>query len=247
MRMPVVLITGAATRVGAGLSRYFANAGYKVALHYHSNAAQAAVIAAACPDRCHVFQADLRQPHAAVALFTDVITHFGSCDVLIHNASSFENVSFFELDAATLPAEFALNIFTPIALNKLFAQFHAEQTDTPSSPTIIHMIDARITAVRCDHFGYTLTQQTLAAATMMQAQALAPTIRVNALCPGPVFAAADNPSQFTQVCINTPLKKSVVIDDICNGLDFLIGNTAVTGQLLFIDNGQHMQNHANLD
>ena len=89
----VVLVTGAARRVGAGIARALHAAGATVALHYRHSAEaagrQAAALNALRPGSAATFQADLLDLPALPALIDAVVDRFGRLDGLVNNASSF--------------------------------------------------------------------------------------------------------------------------------------------------------------
>ena len=91
---PVVLITGAARRVGAEIARTLHAAGACVAIHYRASAAPANELAAALnalrPDvaggSAAAFAADLLDTAALPVLIEAVVARFGRLDALVNNA-----------------------------------------------------------------------------------------------------------------------------------------------------------------
>ncbi len=102
----VVLITGAARGIGRAIAQQFAQHGATVALHYHSQQAEAEKTLAALPGAGHtLFQADIRIPSATEQLVQSVIAQFGRLDVLVNNTGIYPDhriadVSFDEWQAA---------------------------------------------------------------------------------------------------------------------------------------------------
>ena len=89
----VVLVTGAAKRVGAALARGFHAQGARVAIHFHRSfdAAQSLQqsLNAQRADSAILVQADLLDPAIIPNIVATTIARFGRLDVLINNASSF--------------------------------------------------------------------------------------------------------------------------------------------------------------
>ena len=89
----VVLVTGAARRVGAEIARLLHAEGASLALHYRSAAAEAQALVTefntARPGSALAFQADLLESDHLPRLVEDVAKHFGRLDALVNNASSF--------------------------------------------------------------------------------------------------------------------------------------------------------------
>ncbi len=82
----IVLITGAARGIGRAIAQQFAQHGATVALHYHSNQAEAEKTWATLPGTGHaLLQADIRNPDATKQLVQSVITQCGRLDVLVNN------------------------------------------------------------------------------------------------------------------------------------------------------------------
>src|SRR5438552_12509995 len=84
----VVLVTGAAKRIGRGIALRLAREGARVAIHYQNSEAEARATAAECGD-APIFQANLERVAEIEGLFADVATHFGRIDGLVNNAARF--------------------------------------------------------------------------------------------------------------------------------------------------------------
>jgi 3-oxoacyl-[acyl-carrier protein] reductase len=89
LRGSVVLVTGGSGGIGAALSRRLAEAGARIAIHYHGGADAARDLAAAIGADAGCFQADLGDPLQAGSLFDAVVDRFSKVDVLINNAGVF--------------------------------------------------------------------------------------------------------------------------------------------------------------
>jgi NAD(P)-dependent dehydrogenase (short-subunit alcohol dehydrogenase family) len=81
-----VLVTGAARGIGAAISRAFAGAGARVAVHFGRNGEAAARLAQEIGAGAQAFGADLEDPQETLRLWDDVLAHFGRIDVLVNNA-----------------------------------------------------------------------------------------------------------------------------------------------------------------
>ena len=90
---PVVVITGAARRVGREIALHLAASGFDVAVHYRSSKDDALATvrdAQALGANAAAFQADLADEAACRALLPAVVAHFKRVDAVVNNASSFE-------------------------------------------------------------------------------------------------------------------------------------------------------------
>ena len=85
----VVLVTGAAKRIGRGVALRLAREGARVGIHYSSSAEEARATAAECGPDAALFRADLEQVSEIERLFGAVESHFGRLDGLVNNAARF--------------------------------------------------------------------------------------------------------------------------------------------------------------
>lgn len=94
-----VLITGASRGIGRATAVAFAQAGARVAIHYHRQHAAAAQVLASLAGTGHmVTQADVSNPAEVERMVTAVITEFGQLDILVNNAGVFEEHPLAETD-----------------------------------------------------------------------------------------------------------------------------------------------------
>jgi NAD(P)-dependent dehydrogenase (short-subunit alcohol dehydrogenase family) len=75
----------------------------------------------------------------------------------------------------------------------------------------------------------------------MLAQALAPTVRVNAVAPGPTMASARQAAEdFARQSAAVPLGRGPLPEEIAAAIVYLAGARSVTGVTLAVDGGQHL-------
>ncbi len=80
------LVTGASRGIGAAVARAMAEAGARVAVHYHAKRDQAEALASQIGHGAQVFQADLAVADECARLWEDVLNRFGRIHTLINNA-----------------------------------------------------------------------------------------------------------------------------------------------------------------
>jgi 3-oxoacyl-[acyl-carrier protein] reductase len=84
----VALITGGSRGIGAGIVTYFLNQGARVAFTYRSSSAasEALIAQLGAGDNVKAYQSDASDFDQAAQLIADVISDFGTIDILINNA-----------------------------------------------------------------------------------------------------------------------------------------------------------------
>ncbi|HEX7057273.1 MAG TPA: 2-amino-4-hydroxy-6-hydroxymethyldihydropteridine diphosphokinase, partial [Bacilli bacterium] len=182
MRKKTVLITGGAVRIGREISRFFAEKGYAVAIHYHCSATRAEQLAreirahggAAC-----CLQADLRTIGALEQLVAGVIDRWGYLDTLVNNAAVFYPTPITEMNPEQWDELLAINLRSPHFLIQN-AYPHLRRTNG----AIVNIADIYAERPLSTHSIYCATKAGLVALTKSLAQELAPQIRVNAVAPG---------------------------------------------------------------
>jgi NAD(P)-dependent dehydrogenase (short-subunit alcohol dehydrogenase family) len=116
-----------------------------------------------------------------------------------------------------------------------------EQGEPVASAVIVNMIDQRVRKLTPEFMTYTIAKMGLWAMTQTTAQALAPSIRVNAIGPGPTLQGGrQSPEHFGRQRSSTVLKRGANPADITAALGYLLDAPAVTGQLICVDGGQHL-------
>jgi len=230
-----VLVTGGALRIGRALSAAFAAAGADVLIHYHRSAAAAEELRQQLPGpgTHRTVKADLSD-HAQVV---GLLAACGRVDILINNAALFVARPLLTEDAVIAAAQMQVNFLAPLELMKLFAG----QPELRSG-CIVNFLDQQIVRHPGNTGSYLLAKKALAEATLLAARQFAPALRVNGIAPGPVLPPVylKNGEGMTRELDNVPLRRAVALDDLTDGCLFLCRNESVTGQILYIDGGQHL-------
>lgn len=234
----VALVTGAAKRLGKSIALCLARRGWDIALHYstseHDAQAAADEIRRIGP-RCELVQADLSDATQVRTLMSQATGKLGPLSLLVNNASIFERSEFLQTDEDLFDRHFDANFRAPFFLSRDFAR----QATGPAH--IINLIDAGHTKAARVYFAYALTKKVLAEFTTMAAKALGPRIRVNGICPGPILPPPGGSiDDLRQVASKVPLQRAGTVAEITAAVEFLLDNQYVTGQLLYIDGGQHI-------
>jgi len=233
----VALITGAAKRIGRAIALDLGRRGWAVAVHYHHSAAEAHTLVREIGDadgRAEALKADLLNESEARALVGRAAAALGPLDVLVNNASTFENDNVRTATRATWDAHMEANLRAPFVLAQEFAA-----QNRPGN--IVNMADERVWKPTPYFTSYTLSKSALWTLTQTLALALAPRIRVNAIGPGPTLPSPrQTEAQFARQVAALPLKRGPSLDEICDALRFILGAASMTGQMIALDGGQHL-------
>jgi len=236
-----VLITGAGARIGAIIATRLATTGYSVIIHYKNSAHDAQNLVAEITEngfKAALLEADLSIRAQRQTLVEKAAKPFGPLTALINNASVFEPDSALTMTEELWDTHFELHAKAPVFLARDFAR----QLPKGSKGNIINIIDERVLRFSPDFFSYNLSKSVLWSATRTLAQSLAPAIRVNAIGPGPTLPnARQSENQFTQSVKSLPLETSASPADIAMAVEFLLSSPSITGQMLALDGGEHLE------
>jgi NAD(P)-dependent dehydrogenase (short-subunit alcohol dehydrogenase family) len=237
--MGTALVTGAARRIGRALALEAARAGYAVCVHHRDAADDAAGLVAeieAAGGKAVAIAADLSDRKACGALIDQATAALGPVTLLVNNASSFHDDRFGDV-GEHWDEHFEVNVRAPVFL----AQAFADRLPSERDGLIVNILDQRVWRPNPQFFSYTLTKSALWTATQVMAQALAPRIRVNAIGPGPTLPSVhQSPRDFETEVRGVPLQRKVSPGDLAQALRYLIEASAVTGQMIAVDAGQHL-------
>lgn len=243
---PVVLVTGAALRLGREIALTLAAAGWQVAVHYRHSAQDALKTVADC-DRLTggsaAFDADLSNEAAVRSLLPRVIAHFGRIDAVVNSASTFEHDSAATFGFAALDKHLHSNAAAPILLAQAL-HAHVVSRSAPEHAgqcAVVNLLDQKLWNQNPDFLSYTLSKAALEAAGTMLAMALAPQVRVVGVAPGLTLTShLLSDAEFAARHKLSPLGRSSTPADVANAVKFALENSSITGTTLLVDGGQHL-------
>ncbi len=247
---PVVLVTGAALRLGREIALALAAGGWQVAVHYRSSEADAIKTVADCAvltSGAAAFDADLADEAAVRGLVPRVIAHFGRLDAVVNSASTFEQDSAASFGFAALDKHLHSNTGAPILLAQAL---HAHVSTRPATDgaaqhagrcAVINLLDQKLWNQNPDFLSYTLSKAALEAAGTMLAMALAPQVRVVGVAPGLTLTShLLSDEEFAARHKLSPLGRSSTPADVASAVKFALENASITGTTLLVDGGQHL-------
>jgi len=223
------------------MALHLAEQGWNVALHYRSSAQLAQ---ATCdqinkgPSKAVLIQADLAKEAEVRPLVERASAELGQpLTALINNASTFQYDNVNSASRESWDAHMEPNLRAPLVLSQALAR---QVPDTGGA--IINMIDQRVWNLTEHFISYTASKYALLGLTKQLALALAPqNIRVNGIGPGPTLPSPrQSQEHFDAQVSETPLKIATPLDDICHAVDFMLNARSMTGQMVALDGGQHL-------
>ena len=234
-----IIITGAATRMGAAIAKKLSGPQVEIVIHYNkskSNAEQLKKELIKNKTKVYLIKGDLSKENDLKKIVKFSKSKLKYFDCLINNASLFENDNLKNFTSKSWGQHLDVNLKAPAYLTKEFAKNIRGKNNN-----IINIIDQRVFKLTPFFFSYTLSKTGLYTLTKTSAMSLSPNIRVNGIAPGPTIKnKRQTDKHFKKQYLATPLRKQVDVNEICNVVDFFIKNSSITGQVLAVDSGQSL-------
>lgn len=240
---PVALVTGsAALRVGRTIAMQLVERGYSLALH--GNQSVDAGKDAVNSIRKHggiaeFFAADLQQPDAPADLVDRVVKHFGRLDVVVNSAAIWYPTPFEELTQDQIEKYLQINMVSSFVVAQ---QAGLQMVRQEKGGAIVNLGDWAPRRPYTNYAAYFLSKGNLPTMTRTLAVELAernPSIRVNAVLPGPVMIPHDLDENLrTQIIEATLVKREGSPKNVADACVSLIENDFITGVCLPVDGGR---------
>ncbi|MDD0813826.1 SDR family NAD(P)-dependent oxidoreductase [Curvibacter sp. HBC28] len=249
---PVVLITGAATGIGAACAREFARQGWDLGLAYFEpTAPELAAVVRDCETlgaRVLALPLDVRDDAQCRAVAAQLQAHFGGLRALVNSAGSTRFVPHADLDAldaADFEHTHAVNLVGPWQVTRACRDLLAES----GQGAVVHISSVGGLLGRGSSLAYAASKGALNTLTLGLARALAPAIRVNAIAPG--FVDGGLPSRVLdatqhEAVLARQQQASVLgrvsrADEVAALAWFVAARApGMTGSVLLMDNGLHL-------
>ena len=242
-RQRTALVTGGAVRIGRAIAIGLAEDGYDVAFVYRSSgdaALETVAAVEALGRRCAPIQADLSAATAADEVAHELRARLGAdgdpfrLDVLVNSAASFRQLPLMDVDAGEWDSVMALNVRAPHLLTRACADMLRA-----ASGCIVNITDLSAFQAWTVYPHHAVSKAALAHLTRVQARALAPDVRVNAIAPGAVLPPDDWSEERWQALAERAVLGTVGSpDDVLQAVRYLISADFVTGHVLPVDGGR---------
>jgi NAD(P)-dependent dehydrogenase (short-subunit alcohol dehydrogenase family) len=228
----VVLVTGAAKRIGRGIALRLAREGAQVAIHYNGSKDDALKTSAECGS-APIFQANLESVSEIERLFRDVELHFGKLDGLVNNAARFSRFDPLEITEKDWDFIHSVNLKATF----FCCQQGAKLMRKSGGGRIVNISSLGGIRPWADHVHYCASKAGVIMLTRALAKALAPEITVNSVAPG-VIPFGDLDEEAAKMVKATPAKRPGTPDEIADAvLFYLQASNFITGQIMAVDGG----------
>lgn len=232
----VIAITGGGQRLGAAMVRLAAQAGMRVALHYHQSQAGAQSLVAeltAMGAQVWAWQGDFTQPNIPKAFVDATIAHYGTLDVLVNNAGMWRATALGQVTATDWHELLTLNVAAAFATIQ-----QATPMLTQTCGVVVNICDAGVYRPWRNYTPYLASKGALVTMTMALAKELAPAVRVNGVAPGLALIPDDwDAARIRQATQHIPLQTHGSACDIAEAVLFLAAAPFITGVILPVDGG----------
>ena len=239
MEAKKIVITGGATRIGSKIAKELAKYDTRITIHYNKSKRNASLLKKELEElgsEVFLIKADLNNYNQTVKLMANSFKFMEGVDCLINNASIFENDNLLNFSDKSFLKHINVNLKSPSILTQKLGKLAKN-----SEACVVNLIDQRVEKLTPYFFSYTISKTGLATLTKTAAMKLAPSIRVNAISPGPTLKnKRQSNKHFNKQWKSILLKKKVDLENICNGVKFLIENNNITGEIINIDSGQRL-------
>ena len=233
----LVLVTGAAVRVGRALAKAAAEAGATVIIHYGTSEMEAHGFRSdieSSGGEAHVIQANLQNVDECQRLI-ERCSKIGPLYGLVNSAAIFEDRNLGNTDLDSWQRHMDINLRAPFLLSKAFWQSVGEREGR-----IVNILDWRALRPGGDHLPYTVSKAALATLTHSLAIAMAPNVTVNGMALGAILPPVDG-GETTTILKNVPAGRWAELDEVGETLIFLLtGPAYMTGEIITLDGGRHL-------
>jgi len=233
----VALITGGAVRVGRAITLGLAQAGYDIALTWHTSGNEARSVAREVEKlgrRAVAIQGDVSKPEAVEEVASRVRSEFGRLDLLVNNASIFVNTPLLEIEPGEWDRVMEVNLKGPFLMVKATAELL-----TATGGRIVNLVDLSAFQPWVEHPHHAVSKAGLLQLTRVMARALAPRVRVNAIAPGAVLL----PESYTEDQRRRSRESAALgrlgsPEDVVRTVLFLERSDFITGEVIVVDGGR---------
>jgi NAD(P)-dependent dehydrogenase (short-subunit alcohol dehydrogenase family) len=237
----VAIVTGGARRVGKAIALGLARAGADVLIHYNTSAGPAEETVGeieALGRRAAAGSVDLGNPTDVGRLVTMATEALGTPSILVNSASGFAADTIADATLEGWRKTHDVTLTSPVFLTQAFAA--ALPPDQEGA--VVNITDVRTMSPYLKHFSYVIAKGGIDTFTRAAARALGPQIRVNAVALGVVLPPPGEDDQYLlKLASRLPLKRVGGTEPVVDAVIHLVGNDFITGEIVRLDGGGHLE------
>lgn len=242
--LPVALVTGSTSGIGAAIARRLSSEGYAVVLHSRSSTETGHSLAAELGEAIYV-QADLAKDEDRIRLVQQAVARWNRLDVLVNNAGISRVIPHGDLMAASPAIWHELHEVNVVAPFRLVAEAESALRDAArrGRPACVVNVSSHAgVRPKGASIPYAASKAALNHMTRLLALSLAPDIRVNAVAPGLV----DTPLTADWIAAqklwreHSPMRRAALPEDIAQAVAMLVASDYLTGEILLSDGGLNL-------
>ena len=251
MQCETVLITGGARRVGRAIALACARAGASVAITYRTSANEAWELIGELHNigserqRFAAFQCDVSIAADVESLAESVLQTFDCVTALVNNAAIFRRTPFDVLTEADFDDHIAANLKGPYLMSKRFGDIFLAQ----GRGSILNIADIHGLRPLKNYVPYCVSKAGVVMLTEALAKALAPTVRVNCICPGTILLPSEaqgeddgeSADDEATLLARIPMQRLGTPEEIAEAALFLLNAQFITGAILPVDGAQRLK------
>jgi 3-oxoacyl-[acyl-carrier protein] reductase/pteridine reductase len=233
----VVLVTGAAKRLGRAIALAAAENGADVAITYRNSASEARAVVGELAQRgveALAIRCDITDEINVREMVKEAAAELGGIDLLVNNAANYETAKFEEITIQKWDAMFASNTRGPFLMSREALPFLRKRRGR-----IVNMGSLGGLRPWATHAHYCASKAAVHMLTKVMAKALAPEIAVNAVAPGMIELGEKAAAAFMKrMSKQTPMQRNGTAADIAAAVMFFAtAPSFITGQILAVDGG----------
>lgn len=240
IRNKAALITGGAVRVGRAITLELVRRGAAVAVNYNSSGSEALELCRTIEDaggRAIAIKADVSLSGEVEALVRTASERLGGLDILVNNSAVFYPTDFLTVSEEDWDRFMDINLKGAFLCSQHAARGMVER----GSGKIVSIVDVGAFKPWKDYVPYCVSKAALDMLTRGMAKALAPSVQVNAVAPGPVLL----PEDYDEIKSKAAAKRTLLgrlgtPEDIARAVCFLVESDYITGETLFVDGGSKL-------
>lgn len=232
------LVTGGAHRVGKAIVLELARAGANVVINYNSSAQAAeetAVEVRALGVDALTVPCDIADLACVQRMVAQIRERFGGLDVLVNSADYFGRHPFPTDDYTTWHRVIDITVNGSFYVSNECAPLLLASENS----AIVNIVDLSVWQPWLNFTAHAAAKGALMSMTQQMALELAPTVRVNAVAPGPVLPPPEYDAKQLQASAKrTLLKRWGKPEDVAQAVRFLAEADYITGDVIFVDGGE---------